>query len=114
MVSFELIVTLPASSCSAPPNDQRIARMAMLVCSSCASPTPQGCPLLSRIFFPPTRKSSYVSGPLGYPASVHQSLCQFPGSGVYASEKAKYLFVFGLYVDLCASSIFFPCFFSTS
>src|SRR5207253_2673201 len=30
IVSFELIATLPASSCSAPPNDQRTARRAML------------------------------------------------------------------------------------
>src|SRR5579864_6916743 len=41
-VCLELIVTLPCSSCSDPPKDQRMARMAMLVSSSCASPNPQG------------------------------------------------------------------------
>src|SRR5512135_1116480 len=114
MVFFELIVTLPASSCSAPPNDQSRARRAMLESSSCDRPMPHGWPVFSRIFVAPLRRSSYVSGPLGKPASAHQSLCQLPGSGEYASEKAKYFFVFGLYVDLWARSIFFPCFFSTS
>src|SRR5947208_8900413 len=96
MVCLELIVTLPASSCSAPPKDQSRARMAMLVSSSCPRPTPQGWPDLSRIFFAPLSRSSQVSGPLGYPASVHQSLCQLPGSGVYASETAKYFLDLGL------------------
>src|ERR1700739_3264879 len=81
IVCGELMVTFPTSSCSAPPKDHSKARMAMLVSSSCDSPKPHGCPLLSRIFLAPTRSSSQVSGPLGKPASVHQSLCQLPGSG---------------------------------
>src|SRR6185312_1137853 len=113
-VCLELMVTLPASSCSAPPKDHKRARMAMLVSSSCERPMPQGWPFLSLILLAPARRSSHVSGPFGYPASVHQSLCQLPGSGAYESEKAKYFFVFGLKVDLCARSIFLPCFFSTS
>src|SRR6266566_421542 len=76
MVSLELMVTLPISSCSAPPKDQRRARMAMLVSSSWESPRPQGWPDLSRILLAPTRRSSQVSGPLGKPASVHQLVCQ--------------------------------------
>ena len=82
IVCFELIVTLPASSCSAPPKDQSRARIAMLVSSSCERPMPHGWPFVSRIFLAPLRRSSYVSGPFGNPASVHQSLCQLPGSGV--------------------------------
>src|SRR5215467_6902895 len=84
IVFFDLMVTLPARSCSAPPKDHSKARMAMLVSSSWASPIPHGGPLLSalRIFRAPLSKSSYVSGPLGRPASAHQSLCQLPGSGV--------------------------------
>src|SRR5215813_1590264 len=64
MVSLELMVTLPASSCSAPPYDQRRARSAMLVSSSCERPRPQGWPDLSRIAFEPLRRSSQLSGPL--------------------------------------------------
>src|ERR1700756_5638635 len=81
IVFLELIVTFPASSCSAPPNDQSSARMAILLSSSCESPRPQGWPVASRIFLPPPRSSSQVSGPFGKPASAHQSLCQLPGSG---------------------------------
>src|SRR6266568_5781896 len=62
---LELSVTLPASSCSAPPNDQSSARIAMLLSSSCDRPMPQGCPDLSRIFLQPVRRSSHVSGPWG-------------------------------------------------
>src|SRR5512141_2074427 len=58
MVALELMVTLPCSSCSAPPNDHNRARIAMLVSSSCDSPSPHGLPRLSRIFFAPARRSS--------------------------------------------------------
>src|SRR5260370_12464467 len=57
-VFLELMATLPCSSCSAPPNDHNMARMAMLVLSSCANPRPQGWPDLSRIFLAPARRSS--------------------------------------------------------
>src|SRR5262249_5090995 len=114
IVALELRVTLPASSCSAPPNDHSSARIAMLVSSCCDRPIPHGLPALSRIFLQPARRSSHVSGPLGKPASVHRSLCQLPGSGTYESENAKYFLVFGLYVDRWARSIFLPCLRSTS
>src|SRR6185503_1282789 len=71
-VCLELMTTLPASSCSAPPNDHSSARSAMLVSSSCENPRPHGWPFFSRIFLAPTRRSSQVSGPLGNPASAHQ------------------------------------------
>src|SRR5512143_4029102 len=58
MVALELMVTLPCSSCSDPPNDHNRARSAMLVSSSCDSPIPHGFPRLSLIFFAPVRKSS--------------------------------------------------------
>src|SRR6185437_2934277 len=80
-VFLELMVTLPASSCSAPPNDHNRARMAMLVSSSCPNPSPQGLPILSLIILAPLRRSSYVSGPFGKPTCDHRSLRQFPGSG---------------------------------
>src|ERR1043165_1897604 len=41
-VCFELSDGLPCASCSEPPNDQRIERMAMFVSSSCESPMPTG------------------------------------------------------------------------
>src|SRR5690349_3639134 len=74
IVSLELMTTLPSASCSAPPNDHSSARSAMLVSSSCDRPSPHGWPFLSRIFLAPLRRSSQVSGPLGKPASAHQSL----------------------------------------
>src|SRR5581483_5037251 len=64
-VALELMVTLPCSSCSEPPNDHNKARIAMLVSNSCESPTPHGWPLLSLIFLAPFRRSSQVSGPFG-------------------------------------------------
>ena len=64
-VCLELMVTLPASSCSAPPKDHKRARMAMLVSSSCERPMPHGWPFLSLIFLAPARRSSHVSGPFG-------------------------------------------------
>src|SRR5215831_6601805 len=42
IVFFELMVTLPASSCSAPPKDHNSARSAILVSSSWENPRPQG------------------------------------------------------------------------
>src|ERR1700756_5066835 len=88
MVFLELMVTLPASSCSAPPNDHSRARMAMLVSSSCDNPRPHGLPNFSLMALAPLRKSSYVSGPLGKPTCDHKSSRQFPGSGAYESENA--------------------------
>ncbi len=72
-VCLELIVTAPFSSCSAPPYDQRSARTAMLVSSSCESPMPTGFPNWSLIFLPPARRSSHVSGPFGKPTFSQRS-----------------------------------------
>src|SRR6185437_351763 len=58
IVFLELMVTLPASSCSAPPNDHKRARIAMLVSNSCESPNPHGLPNFALISLAPLRKSS--------------------------------------------------------
>src|SRR5229473_179758 len=50
MVSLELMVTLPDSSCSAPPKDQRSARMAMLVSSSWERQTARMAGLVADFF----------------------------------------------------------------
>src|SRR5262249_53689526 len=73
MVGLELLATLPSSVCSAPPNDQRSLRSAMFESSSWERPTPTGLPNWSLIFFPPTRRSSHVSGPLGKPTFSQRS-----------------------------------------
>ena len=73
-VDFELMVTAPCSSCSAPPKDHRSARTAMFVSSSWDSPIPTGLPNWSLIFLPPIRRSSQVSGPLGNPTFSQRSL----------------------------------------
>src|SRR6266540_2758262 len=73
MVFLELSVTCPASSCSAPPKDHRMARTAMLVSFSCERPRPHGLPNFSLIRRPPTRRSLYVSGPCGKPTCDQRS-----------------------------------------
>src|SRR5262249_16038020 len=111
-VSFELMARWPLASCSCDPKEYMMARMAMAVSSSADRPTPTGMPVLSLIFFPPTRMSSQVSGFI--PISLQRSDRELIGSGTHLSEKAKYFLVFGLYVLLMARSIGLPCFFSHS
>src|SRR5260370_25754262 len=64
-VFLELIVTTPASFCSAAPKLHIRERIAMLVSSSCDRPMPHGLPSLSLIALAPLYSWSQVSGPLG-------------------------------------------------
>src|ERR1700688_46228 len=73
-VFLELIVTAPASFCSAPPKPHSRERIAMLVSSSCDRPIPHGLPSLSLIALAPLCTSSQLSGPLGKPTWDQRSL----------------------------------------
>ena len=70
-VAGELMVTWPASSCSAAPKAQRRPRSIMLLSCSGERPKPAVIPRFSRIFRVPSRTSSHVSG--FTPVSAHRS-----------------------------------------
>ena len=64
-VPRESMTTRPSSSCSAPPKAQSSPRRLMFESTSWESPMPTGFWNFSRIFRPPTRRSSQLSGPSG-------------------------------------------------
>src|SRR5438067_7342390 len=111
IVFFESSVGWFASFWMKLPKHIMNAIRAMFESSSCDCPIPIGWPAAFS-FGAAALTWSQVAGDSPTP---FQRLCrQTTGSGTYASETAKYFFVFGLYVDDCAIGRYLPTFASTA